>query len=85
MTTTFTANLPPGVELPEETWLAATVRRHGTLLEITARESVASEPESRELALEAWLAHSASRPPADFSDSACDDLRWEELKATFRL
>ena len=85
MTTTFTANLPPGVELPEETWLAATVRRHGTLLEITAGEPVASEPQSREQALEAWLAHSASRPPADFSDSACDDLRWEELKAKFRL
>ncbi len=85
MTTTFTANLPPGVELPEETWLAATVRRHGSLLEITAREPVASAPESRELALEAWLAHSASRPPANLSDSACDDLRWEELKAKFRL
>ena len=75
MTTTFTANLPPGVELPEETWLAATVRRHGSLIEITAREPVASAPESRELALEAWLAHSASRPPSILSDSACDDLR----------
>ena len=85
MTTTFTANLPPGVELPEETWLAATVRRHGSLIEITAREPVASAPESRELALEAWLAHSASRPPADLSDGACDDLRWEELTAKFRL
>ncbi|RFC50687.1 MAG: hypothetical protein DVB22_001896 [Verrucomicrobia bacterium] len=85
MTTTFTANLPPGVELPEETCLAATVRRHGSLLEITAREPVASAPESREQALDAWLAHSASRPPADLSDSACDDLRWEELKAKFRL
>lgn len=85
MTTTFTANLPPGVELPEETWLAATVRRHGTMLEITASEPVASEPESREQALEAWLTHSAGRPPVELSDEACDDLRWQELKAKFRL
>jgi hypothetical protein len=85
MTTTFTANLPPGVELPKEKWLPATVRRHGALLEISAGEPVASGSESREQALEAWLARSAARPPVELTDETCEDLRWEELKAKYRL
>ncbi len=88
---TFTAPLPAGVDFPEETWLPAIVRRHGSTLDITADDSAACATENpatikeRREALEKWLASSAAQPVCQWDDAAVADLRWQGLKAKYKL
>ena len=83
---TFTAVLPVGIELPEETWLSARVRRHGNSLEIAA-EGTESSPQdaTRTQALHEWLQRCAAQPATSLTDDEIEDLRWQGLKEKFNL
>ena len=84
--TTFTAILPAGIELPEETWLTARVRRHGNALEIAAEgTAISAQDTARAQALKKWLARCAAQPPSSLTDEELDDLRWQGLKEKFSL
>lgn len=83
---TFLATLPVGVDLPEQTWLTARVRRQGNSLEVTAEDQVPSHEEpTREQALQAWLLRCKDQPVASLSDEEVDDLRWQGLKQKYDL
>ena len=78
---TFTAVLPSGIELPEETWLPARVRRHGDALEVTAEGTFPQGDDStRTQALKEWLERCAAQPVCALTDDEVDELRWEGLK-----
>lgn len=82
---TFTATIPPNALLPEETWLTARVRRHGTALEVTADAGPPALAGDKSAALHAWLARCAAQPVNTLSDAALDDLRWQRLKEKHQL
>jgi hypothetical protein len=85
---TFTAVLPPNVTLPEETWLPALVRRHGSDLEVTAdaASSPAQLPSSeRAQSLAAWLARCAAQPVSALTAPEVEDMRWQRLQEKHQL
>jgi len=67
---TFTTTLPVGISLPEEVWLHARVRKHGSALEINADDSlgpVAASPPVQASRFDAWLARAAGSSKAGLS------------------
>lgn len=71
ITMSFTTTLPIDISLPDEIWLQARVRKHGSALEINADDNLGStavgHPVPPATSFDTWLARAAGSSMAGLS------------------